>query len=97
MQLKTIALATAFALSSSLVFAQAGGGNAAGAQVPETSGTAVNGSGGAVGTAGNGRMNSAPETTTGMSPAAPSGPSLDGGRRDESRPGGQGVSRKPPS
>jgi hypothetical protein len=40
MQLKTIALATAFALSSSLVFAQAGGANAAGAQVPETSGTA---------------------------------------------------------
>jgi hypothetical protein len=34
--------------------------------------------------------------TTGMSRSGPSGPSLDGGGVDKSRPGGQGVSRKPP-
>jgi hypothetical protein len=34
-------------------------------------------------------------TTIGMSRSGPSGPSLDGGGVDKSRPGGQGVSRKP--
>jgi hypothetical protein len=95
--LKTFALATALTLSSSLAFAQAGG-NDAGATVRERSGTAVNGEGGAVGTVDNGRIRerAAPEATTGMAPAGPSGPRLDGGGIDESRPGGEGVSRKAP-
>jgi hypothetical protein len=92
MQFRTIVLATALALSTSVAFAQAGGGNAAGASVPENSGTAVNGQGGAVGTVDNGRMTRSPEGTTGMSQ---SGPRTDGGGRDVSRPGGEGVSRKP--
>jgi hypothetical protein len=95
MEFRTIALATVFALSSAVAFAQAGGGNATGATVPENSGTAVNGSGGAVGNVENGRMTRTPETTTGMSSSAPSGPRTDGGGRDMSRPGGEGVSRKP--
>jgi hypothetical protein len=33
--------------------------------------------------------------TIGMARSGPSGPSLDGGGVDKSRPGGQGVSRKP--
>ena len=33
--------------------------------------------------------------TTGMARSGPSGPSLDGGGVDKSRPGGQGVSRNP--
>jgi hypothetical protein len=37
MQFRTIALATVFALSTSVAFAQAGGGNATGATVPENS------------------------------------------------------------
>jgi hypothetical protein len=40
------------------------------------------------------KINATAGVTTGM---APSGPSLYGGRRDESRPGGRGVSRKPSS
>jgi hypothetical protein len=36
-----------------------------------------------------------PEATTGMSQSGPSGPRTDGGGRDMSRPGGEGVSRKP--
>ena len=32
---------------------------------------------------------------TGMGSSGPSGPSMDGGGTDKSRPGGQGVSRKP--
>jgi hypothetical protein len=95
MQFRTIILATVFALSTSMAFAQAGGGNATGATVPENSGTAVNGSGGAVGNVENGRMTRTPDTTTGMSPSGPSGPRTDGGGRDMSRPGGEGVSRKP--
>ena len=95
MQFRAIALATVFALSSSVAFAQAGGGNATGATIPENSGTAVNGSGGAVGNVENGRMTRTPDATTGMSPTAPSGPRTDGGGRDVSRPGGEGVRRKP--
>ena len=53
MKLSTIALAGALALSSTAAFAQAGVGS--GAMVPETSGTAVNGGGGVVGTTTNGQ------------------------------------------
>jgi hypothetical protein len=60
MKLKTIALATAFALSSTFALAQAGGANGAGAALPENSGAAVNGQGGVVG---NGPMD---HRTTGM-------------------------------
>jgi hypothetical protein len=96
MHLKTFALATALALSSSLAFAQAGG-NDAGATVSERSGTAVNGGGGAVGTVHNGRtMNRAPGTTTGMSRGSTSGPSAYPGGPDRSRIGGQSPSRNPP-
>ena len=41
------------------------------------------------------KINAAPGMTTGMARSGPSGPSLDGGGVDKSRPGGQGVSRKP--
>jgi hypothetical protein len=95
MQLKTIALATAFTITSSLAFAQMGG-NDSGATVPERSGTAVNGSGGSVGTVDNGRMRDrAPGATTGMAPTAPSGPGVEPGSRDESRVGGRGVNDRP--
>jgi hypothetical protein len=59
MKLSTIALAGALAMSSTFALAQAGGANS-GAAVPETSGPAVNGQGGAVG---NGSMD---HRTTGM-------------------------------
>jgi hypothetical protein len=54
MNFKTIALATAFALSSTFVLAQAGGAGGAGAEVPEKTGTAANAQGGVVGTTTNG-------------------------------------------
>jgi hypothetical protein len=41
------------------------------------------------------KMNGTSGMTTGMARSGPSGPSLDGGGVDKSRPGGQGVSRKP--
>lgn len=41
------------------------------------------------------KINATPGMTTGMARSGPSGPSLDGGGVDKSRPGGQGVSRKP--
>jgi hypothetical protein len=92
MQFKTIALATAFALTSSLAFAQAGGGNAAG-------GAAVSGSGGATMNSGGGAANSTVDThgrnepgTNGM---AKSGPGREPGARDKSRPGGEGVNDRP--
>jgi hypothetical protein len=95
MQLKTIALASALALSSSMAFAQAGG-YGSGANVPESSGTAVNGGGAAVGTVHNGRtMNRTPGTTTGMSGGGMSGPSAHPGGPDRSRVGGQSPSRNP--
>jgi hypothetical protein len=69
MQFKTIALATAFALTSSLAFAQMGGGNGAGAEVPESSGTAVEGNGVVAGTVDHGRLiNRSPGTTIGSAP-----------------------------
>jgi hypothetical protein len=40
------------------------------------------------------KMNATSGMTTGMARSGPSGPSLDGGGVDKSRPGGQGVSRK---
>ena len=65
--LKTLALATAVALTRSLAFAQAGG-NDAGAKIPENSGTAANGGGRAIRTVQNGRtLSRAPGTMTGMS------------------------------
>jgi hypothetical protein len=69
MKLKTIALATAFAVSSTFALAQAGG-SGSGAQVPEKSGAAVNGGSGVVGTTTDGRttptpMNGATTGTTG--------------------------------
>ena len=88
---RTIILATAFVLSSSLAFAQAGGANS-GAAVPERSGTAVTGTGAAtndVGTSGRQEM----KPTTGMSNSAT--PGAEPGARDKSRPGGQGVNDKP--
>jgi hypothetical protein len=48
MKLTTIALAGALALSSTLAFAQMGGGNGEGATLPERSGAAVNAQGGVV-------------------------------------------------
>lgn len=90
--LKTLALATALALTSSLAFAQAGG-NDARATIPENSSTAVNGGGRAVGTVQNSR---APGTTTGMSRSNNgSGPSAHPGGPDRSRVGGQSPSRNP--
>ena len=59
MKITTIALATAFAMSGTLAFAQAGGASGAGAEVPEKSGAAANGQGGVVGATTNG-------TTAGM-------------------------------
>lgn len=66
MKLKTIALASAFALSSTFALAQAGGANGSGATLPENSGTATNAQGGVVGTTTNG-------VTTGSAANRPSG------------------------
>jgi hypothetical protein len=95
MKLRTIALATALAMTSSLALAQAGGGAAAGATIPESSGTAIDGNGVAVGTADRGRITSEPGATTGMAPTVPSDRGLEPGRGDESRPGGRGVNDRP--
>jgi hypothetical protein len=100
MKLKTIALATAFALSSTFAFAQAGGSDS-GAEVPNASGAVVNPNSGAVvgtTTSRNGTMmNGEPGTTTGMSrdEIVPQG--MKPGSIDESKPGGQSTARKPPS
>jgi hypothetical protein len=94
MQLKTIVLATAFALTSSFAFAQAGG-NAAGAEVPERSGPAVDGSNRAIGIAPHGTMNRELGTTTGMDRGTASGPSAHPGGPDRSKPGGEGTARNP--
>ena len=67
MKLKIIALTAALCVPSSLSFAQAGVGS--GATVPETSGTAVNGGGAAVGTVNDGRM----RNTTGQAGRDPNG------------------------
>jgi hypothetical protein len=97
MKIGTIVLASAFALSSSLVLAQAGGNYDAGPTVRERGGPAVEGRGRVVGPEDNGRVGApAPDATTGMAPpTAPSGPGLEPGARDESRPGGRGVSDRP--
>jgi hypothetical protein len=95
MQLNTIALATAFALTtSSLAFAQAGGGNAAGGTaVPQAGSTAgVNSGGGAA----NSTVDSRGRNEPGTSGMSKSGPGLEPGARDKSRPGGEGVSDRPP-
>jgi len=93
MQLKTIVLATAFALTSCFAFAQAGS-NGAGAEVPERSGPAVKGSSGAIGTSPNGTMNRGPGTTTGMERGM-SGPNAHPGEPNRSKPGGEGTARNP--
>lgn len=95
MKSRTIALATLLAMTSSLALAQAGGGAATGATVPESSGTAVDGNGAAVGTVDRGRIANEPGATTGMAPIAPSGPGREAGRPDESRTGGRGVNDRP--
>jgi hypothetical protein len=84
MKLRTITLAGALALSSTLAFAQGGGNAAAGAALPESSGAATNTQGGAIGntTGGNTRLNQG--TTTGMNGAKP----------DASKPGGESTARK---
>jgi hypothetical protein len=90
MKLKTIALASALAMSSTFALAEAGGG-AAGA-APESSGQAVNG----------GSTTVAPGTTTAgeriqrTTPAETAGAAAKPGGMDESKPGGQSTARKPP-
>jgi hypothetical protein len=88
MKLNTLALAAAFALTSSFALAQAGGADS-GAQVPEKSGP-----GKTMGTTAhkNGTMT---KGTTGMSRsrAAPEG--MTPGSRDESKPGGRSTARNP--
>jgi hypothetical protein len=94
MQLKTNALAAALALAtSSLAFAQAGGNAAGGTAVPQTGGTAgVNsGSGPASST-----IDSHGRNEPGTSGMSKSGPGLEPGARDKSRPGGEGVNDRPP-
>jgi len=86
----TFALATVFALSGSVAFAQMGG-NDSGATVPERSGTALDSYGVAVGTVHRGRTITPRAGTTGMSRTEPSGPGAEPGERDKSRVGGQGV------
>jgi hypothetical protein len=70
MTFRTIALATAFALSSTFALAQAGGAGGAGAEVPEKSGTAANAQGGVVGATTNGTTIT---KGTGTGSAMPSG------------------------
>jgi hypothetical protein len=87
MQFKTIVLATAFALTSSVAFAQMGGGNASGAEVPENSGTVVNGRGVGVGTVDEGRLiNRTPGTTIGSAPIGREQEINRGERRDRMLP-----------
>ena len=82
MKITTIALATAFALSTTtLAFAQAGGANGAGAaNLPENSGAAVNGGGAVVGRTTNG-------VTTGMSNGGTKRDGMaNGGMKNDSMP-----------
>ena len=69
MKLSTIALAGALSLTSTFALAQMGGANGSGANLPETSGSAVNGGGAVVGTKHNGMhsgTHSGMSGTTGM-------------------------------
>jgi hypothetical protein len=87
MQFRTIALATALAMTSTLAFAQMGGGNGVGAEVPENSGTAVNSQGVGVGTVEEGRLiNRTPGTTTGSAPMGTGREINRGERRDRMTP-----------
>ena len=87
MKLKTIALASALAMSSTFALAQAGGGTAG-----TSSGPAVNG----------GSTTPAPSTATGSermqrtTPGETTGAAAKPGGMDESKPGGQSTARKPP-
>jgi hypothetical protein len=65
MKLKTIALAGALALSSTLAFAQGGGNAASSAAMPENSGAATNAQGGVVGNTTDGKTTLNNGTTTG--------------------------------
>jgi hypothetical protein len=91
MKLNTIALAAAFALTSSFALAQAGGADS-GAQVPEKGA-------GTMGTTNNGAHKNGTMTkgTTGMSRSgtgtAPEG--MTPGSTDESKPGGRSTARTP--
>jgi hypothetical protein len=90
MKIKTIVLATAFALSSTFALAQAGGANS-GATVPEKSGAATNAQGGAVGkssmqpgTTGmgtKGSMGNNAGTAGGPTSTSGTGSSMDGGQK----------------
>jgi hypothetical protein len=84
MQLKTLALAAAFAVTSSFAFAQAGGSNTSSPEKP--AGTMQKGT----------TVDRPSESTSGMSRSnEPSGPRMEPGGADASRPGGKGVSDKP--
>jgi hypothetical protein len=87
MRITKIVLAAAFALSSTVAFAQGGGAAASGAAVPETSGPATNAQGGVVGktTEGTTKLNNGATTGTNTTnagverarpedPMAPKGP-----------------------
>ena len=93
MQVKTIALATAFALMSSVAFAQWGGGYAPGPGVPQGSAAAPIGSSA---TFGNGAMiNRGPDATPGMDRDFGYGRSAYPGGPDRYRFGSEGTARYP--
>ena len=71
MRLTKIALAAAFALSSTMAFAQGGGAAANGAAIPENSGPATNAQGGVVGTTTDGKSTLNNEATTGANTTNP--------------------------
>jgi hypothetical protein len=87
MDLKTIALAGVFALSSTLAFAQAGGASGSAPAMPESSGnrSAVSGT----------NTNAGGTVGTGMRESGMNGAASKPGGRDESKPGGQSTARKP--
>ena len=90
MNFKTIALATAFALSSTFALAQAGGGmSGSGTAAPGSSGASVNSNGGSVGTSRSGTVG------TNTRESGMNGAAAKPGGRDESKVGGQSTARKP--
>ena len=68
MKIKTLALAGALALSSTMAFAQGGGAASSGAAMPESSGPATNGQGDVVGNTTDGKT-TMKNGTTGRVPA----------------------------
>lgn len=94
MKIRTIVLASTFALPSSLALAQAGGSYDTGPVVRERPGPAVDDRERVVVPEDNGRIVApVPDGTVGMAP--PSGPRLEPGGPDESRIGGRGVNDRP--